>query len=99
MKRGLDDSAIAYGWLVLSIFFIIAGILYAVLSGMFTNDILNGPEGDQSIGINHDISKGYLSSQAVGAINFNVEMEKNIPLFICIGGFIFAIARAIVVKQ
>jgi hypothetical protein len=96
---GVDrTSGISYGWMCIAILTVICGVLYAVLSGMFTNDLINGPNGDQSVGINHDIKAGYLSQQARGAISFNIEMEKDIPLILCTGFFIFAVARAIAVK-
>jgi hypothetical protein len=97
-KRGLDDSGIAYGWLVISIFLILAGILYAELTGV-VDSFLNGPNNDNSIGINHDIIAGKQSQQSANAIQFGVSMFTNIPWFILTGAFVFAITRAIVVKR
>ena len=87
----------AYGWLVISLFLIIAGCLYAYYVGVI-NFMVNGPDGDQSSGINHDMKEGKQSTQSVNAINFNVQMAKNIPIFIIVGAFVFAVARAIAVK-
>jgi hypothetical protein len=92
------EEGIAYGWMVLSIFLMVAGILYLYLLG-FVNMLLDGPNLDQSIGINHDIAAGKQSAQSVKAINFNVQMFTNIPLFLITGAFIYAVARAIVVKS
>jgi len=91
------EEGIAYGWLVLSIFLIIAGVLYLYILS-FTNMIIDGPNGDQSVGINHDIKQGKMSTQAVNAAKFNRDMITNIPLMLIFGAFIFAITRAISVK-
>ena len=93
-----NESGIAYGWLVLSIFLILFGLLYLYLEGV-VNSFITGPAGDNTIGINHDIAAGKLSAQGVGALNFNIQMFENAPLMIIIGAFIFAVTRAIVVKQ
>ena len=92
-----SETGIAYGWLVLSIFIIIAGLMYIYLLG-FTNQLIDGPNGDQSIGINHDIKEGKQSHQSVNAINFGIAMFTNIPLMVIIGAFLFAVTRAITVK-
>ena len=91
------EDAIAYGWLALSLFLIIAAFMYVYLMG-FVNMMINGPNGDQSIGINHDIKEGTLSQQGVNAISFNAAMLTNIPLWLIIGALIFSVARAITVK-
>jgi hypothetical protein len=93
-----SEEAIAYGWMVLSLFLMVAGILYLYLLG-FVNMLIDGPNLDQSIGINHDIAAGKQSVQSVNAMNFNIAMFKNIPIFLITGAFIYAIARAIVVKS
>ena len=93
-----SENGIAYGWMVLSMFLILAAILYIYIID-FTNMLIDGPNGDQSIGINHDIKAGKQSHQSVNAINFNIAMLKNVPLFVIIGAFLFAVSRAIVVKQ
>ena len=92
------ERGIAYGWLVLSLFLIIAGILYAFYIGVIDN-LITGPNNDNAVGINHDIIAGKQSEQSRGAIQFNVSMATNIPFFVIAGAFVFAIARAIVVKQ
>jgi uncharacterized membrane protein SpoIIM required for sporulation len=91
------EEAISYGWMVLSIFLIIVGILYLYIVS-FNNMLLDGPNLDQSIGINHDIKEGKMSTQAVNAASFNSSMIKNIPLMLIFGAVIFAISRAIAVK-
>jgi hypothetical protein len=93
-----NSSGIAYAWLVLSLFLIIAGILYAVFVGVVDN-LITGPNNDNAVGINHDIAAGKQSEQSRGAIQFNVSMLTNVPFFVIMGAFVFAIARAIVVKQ
>lgn len=97
MYKADNESGVAYGWLCLSIFLIIAGIMYVYLLG-FTNSLIDGPMGDQTVGINHDIKEGKQSHQSVNAINFGIAMFTNIPLMLIIGAFLFAITRAITVK-
>jgi len=94
-----NESGIAYGWMMLSIFLIIMGLLYSFLSGGVVNALINGPGNDQNVGINHDIAQGKLSTQGVNAIRFNIGMFTNIPLWLIIGGFVYAVGRAITVKQ
>lgn len=97
-KHYNSESGIAYAWFVLTVFIIIAGILLAFYYGVI-NSILNGPRGDQSIGVNHDIKEGKQSQQSRAAIQFNVDFATNIPFFFVIGCLVFAVARAIVVKK
>jgi hypothetical protein len=92
-----QENGIAYGWMVLTIFLIIAGILYLYILN-FTNMLVDGPNLDQSVGINHDIKAGTMSQQGANAAGFNIAMIKNIPVMLIFGAVIYAIARAIVVK-
>lgn len=93
-----NEEAIAYAWMVITIFTIIAGFLVLVYYGVI-NMVLDGPNGDQSIGVNHDIKAGLQSQQSRNAIQFNVDFAKNIPVLFILGIFVFAVARAIVVKR
>lgn len=93
-----SENGIAYGWLALSIFLVLAGILYSYLSGGMVNALINGPDGTQGMGINHDIKAGKQSTQSVNAIQFNIDMAKNIPMMVIVGAFLWAVSRAITVK-
>jgi hypothetical protein len=93
-----NESGVAYGWLIISLFLVIAAVLYVIYLGVI-NSLLDGPQGDQSIGINHDIKAGKQSVQSRNAIQFNTSMATNIPFFVITGAFVFAISRAIVVKR
>jgi hypothetical protein len=93
-----NDEGIAYAWLVLTIFVILCGILIAYYYGVI-NMLLDGPNGDKSVGINHDILAGKQSEQSKRAIQFNIDFATNIPIMIVLSIFVFAIGRAIVVKK
>ena len=92
------EEAIAYAWMVITIFVIVAGFLILVYYAVI-NSILNGPGNDQSVGVNHDIKAGKQSQQSRNAINFNVEFAKNLPVLTILGILVFAVARSIVVKK
>ena len=92
-----SENGISYAWLVLSIFLIVAGILYAVFVGIVDN-LITGPNNDNAVGINHDILAGKQSEQSRGAIQFNISFLTNVPFFLIMGAFVFAVSRAIVVK-
>lgn len=98
MNRHSNEDAIAYAWMVITLFIIIAGITTAVLY-VVINEFINGPNGDQSIGINHDIAAGKQSQQSRNAIQFNIDFATNIPIMLVLSIFVFAIGRAIVVKK
>lgn len=93
-----QESGIAYAWMVITIFLILAGILYAVYIGVI-NSIISGPNGDNTVGINHDIQAGKQSQQSRSAMQFNIDFATNIPILLILGILIFAVARAIVVKK
>jgi hypothetical protein len=94
----LDDSGIAYAWYVISLFLILAAGIYLVYIQVI-NAVITGPNGDDSVGINHDINEGKLSEQGKNAAQFNIDFATNIPFFLLLGVFVFAVARAIVVKR
>jgi hypothetical protein len=93
-----NDQAVAYGWFMLAMLLLMGGIIYATVITFGINTLLNGSDGNQTSGINHDIASGYQSEQSVNAINFNVEYAKNFPLILLFGGFIFSIVRAYYVR-
>ena len=93
-----NDEGIAYAWLVLTVFIIVCGILISYYYGVI-NMILDGPNGDKAIGINHDILEGKQSEQSKRAIQFNVDFATNIPIMIVLSILVFAVGRAIVVKK
>ena len=96
-----DDTSsegIAYGWMVIMIFLIVCGILIP-LYYVIVNNLIAGPDGDNSVGINHDILAGKQSEQSKRAIQFNVDFATNIPFFIVLSILVFAVGRAIVVKR
>lgn len=99
MNRFSNEDGIAYAWAVITLFLILMGILIAWFNGPLINSMISGPNGDNSIGINHDIAAGYQSQQSRGAIQFNVDFATNIPIFIVLSILAFAVGRAIVVKK
>lgn len=94
----LNDDAIAYWWFVSVIFVAISAFMYLVYIGVI-NNLIAGPEGDNAVGINKDITDGKLSEQGKRAVQFNIDFATNIPLFVLLGLFVGAVARAIVVKR
>ena len=98
--HGIDhpENSIAYAWMVITLFIILCGILIPVYY-VIINGIIDGPQGDQTVGINHDIKLGRQSEQSKNAIQFNIDFAKNIPIFIVLSIFVFAVGRAIVVKR
>lgn len=99
MIRGYDNSSgIAYAWMVIMLFLILCGILIP-LYYVIINNLITGPEGDNAVGINHDILAGKQSEQSKRAIQFNVDFATNIPIFIVLTILVFAVGRAIVVKR
>jgi hypothetical protein len=96
--RSRNDEAIAYAWMVIMLFLILFGILIP-LYYVIINNLITGPDGDDSVGINHDINEGKQSEQSKRAIQFNVDFATNIPFFIVITILVFAVGRAIVVKK
>lgn len=98
MKRYGNEDGIAYAWMVITLFIILAGILIAVFYPVI-NSIISGPNGDNAVGINHDIQAGRLSQQGRNAAQFNIDFATNAPIMIVMSIFVFAIARAVVVKK
>ena len=96
--RHANEDGIAYAWMVITIFVILAGILILVYYGVI-NAIIYGPNGDKSVGINHDIAAGKQSQQSKNAIQFNIDFATNIPFIVVVGVLLFAVARAITVKK
>lgn len=92
------ESGIAYAWMVMTVFLIVAGILVLVFYGVI-NMLIVGPNGDESVGINHDLKAGLQSEQSKNAIQFNIDFAANIPIMIVLSIFVFAVGRAIVVKR
>lgn len=84
--------------MVAMIFLILCGILIPAYY-VIVNNLISGPEGDNAVGINHDILAGKQSEQSKRAIQFNVDFATNIPFFIVITILVFAVGRAIVVKK
>ena len=97
-KKIDNEEAISYWWFVSIIFLILAAFTYLVYIQVI-NSIIAGPNGDDSVGINHDINEGKLSEQGKRAAQFNIDFATNIPIFVLLGLFIGAVARAIVVKR
>lgn len=97
-RRIDNEDAVAHGWYVITIFLLIAAIIYGVMI-MVVNNLIAGPEGDNAVGFNADVSSGKLSRQAVGAASFNVTMLTNAPLFAIIAALCYAAYRAIYYKQ
>ena len=93
-----NEEAVAYWWFVSVIFLVLAAFIYLVYIGVI-NAVIAGPAGDDSVGINHDIKEGKLSEQGKRAAQFNIDFATNIPLFVLLGLFVGAVARAIVVKR
>ena len=93
-----NETAIAYGWMVLTIFVVVGGILIYAFYGVI-NAMIVGPEGDNTIGINHDIAAGKQSVQSKNAMQFNVSFATNVPVFVILGVLIFAVARALSVRR
>lgn len=94
-----NTSGVAYAWMVITLFTILCGILISWYGAGVINALLAGPNGDNSVGINHDIAAGYQSAQSRNAIQFNVDFSQNLPIMIVLSVLVFAVARAIVVKR
>jgi hypothetical protein len=93
-----NESGIAYAWMTITLFIIISGISIAVFY-VVINKVIDGPNGDQSIGINHDIKEGKQSQQSRGAMQFNIDFATNAPIMLVLSILVFAVARAIVVRK
>lgn len=98
IKNTENSEGVAYAWMVITLFLILAGILIAVFYPII-NSIISGPNGDNAVGINHDIQAGRLSQQGRNAAQFNIDFATNAPVMIVLSIFVFAIGRAIVVKR
>ena len=98
MIRKSSEDGVAYAWLVIMIFLILCGILIP-LYYVIINNLIAGPNGDDAVGINHDIVAGKQSEQSKRAIQFNVDFATNLPIMIVLTILVFAVGRAIVVKK
>ena len=97
-KKVDNEEAIAYAWMAITIFLVFAAFMYLIYIKV-VNSMIAGPAGDDSVGINHDINEGKLSEQGKNAAQFNIDFATNIPIFTLLGIFVYAVARAIVVKR
>jgi hypothetical protein len=87
MKWKLDDSGIAYGYLMLSFFLLAAAFIWMVVSQTFNITLTSV--------INPDIASGGISMQTRNAIDWNINIIRYAPPVILLCTFVFAVNRAI----
>lgn len=98
MKHGNED-ALSFGWILIVAFVVIFAIAWGVV-GLVGNSILWGPAGDNTAGINNEITHGRMSEQAAGAAQFNRDYLSYVavPMFL-FGTLVFVVVYAYRVKQ
>lgn len=91
ISRHANDDAIAYGMLMVAIFFLCAAFIWLAFS--VNINILN------TVFLNPRIVAGTASVQTATVTGWNVTMFKYLPPVIFIGGFFFSVRRAFFVRE
>lgn len=87
MKYKANDSGLAFGFMMVCLYFGVAVLLWLSWSFVF-NEFL-------AVAVNPSIADGELSLQTVHAVDWNVNVLRYAPPVILLFGFIWAINRAI----
>jgi ABC-type multidrug transport system permease subunit len=91
ITKHANDSAIAYGELMLALFFLVAALLWLVFSVQI--NIVD------TVFLNPRIEAGTASVQTAHTTGLVVEMFKYLVPVVLIGGFFFAVRRAFYVRE
>lgn len=91
MRTGIDhEEAIAYGWFMVIVFVVAAGLILAVTAPM-TNGFVSYS--------NNRIADGAMSAQTKAAVDWNVSAFIWLPVFTLIGILLWAIVRPLEQKR
>ena len=89
--QSLNEEGIAYGWFMLSLFFLAGAGIWLGLNIVYNEFI--------TAAINPMVAGGTMGMQTYNYLSFFIALEKYLPVFMLLGGFIWAINRAIYAKQ
>lgn len=92
MKHGNED-ALAWGFIVLLVGLAVGGVMYMVLA-QFYDVMADGPAGDQSVGINHEVKNGGISTQASTTFGFQKSLIEVFVVVVIILFIVYAINHA-----